>query len=616
VTWQHMKTFLWLRWRLLANQWRRAGALNAVLMTVVAVSTVVTAVPLFFGCVALGLYLIPTAQPVHLMYAWDGLIAAFLLFWCVGLLIELQRTEPLALSRFLHLPVSPNGAFLINYLSSLLRLTLIVFAPVMLGFAVALVVAKGIALLPVLPLLAAFLLMVTALTYQFQGWLASLMSNPRRRRTVVVTATMLFVLVFQLPNLLNFIGPWGVHRQGERAAAAKKEVEKLDRALASNEIGVAENLLRKKEVWDNYQRTFEKENRDITRQMEQATWIANAVLPVGWLPLGVMTAAEGRFLPSILGLAGMTLIGAVSLRGAYRTTVGQYQGQPSNRRGRALQAVAKPTPARAPKTGAGLLEARLPGVSEPVSAVALAGLRSLVRAPEAKMMLLSPVITAVVFGSMLWNGRHTMPQPMRPLIAIGAMVFVLMGMLQLMGNQFGFDRDGFRIFVLSAASRRDILAGKNLAFAPLVLGIGVVELAAVQLICPMRVEHFLAMPPLFISMYLLFCVFANLMSIFAPVFLAAGSLKASKPKLTTGLLQFVMFIVLFPLSQAPALLPLGVEAGLSLWGYAEGLPICLLLSLAECAAIVVLYRLALKLQGGWLHAREQAILDVVTNRAP
>ena len=45
--------------------------------------------------------------------------------------------------------------------------------------------------------------MVTALTYQFQGWLASLMSNPRRRRTVIVVATAVFVLIFQLPNLLN-----------------------------------------------------------------------------------------------------------------------------------------------------------------------------------------------------------------------------------------------------------------------------------------------------------------------------------------------------------------------------------------------------------------------------
>ena len=50
-----------------------------------------------------------------------ALIVGFLFFWSIGLLTELQRTEPLSLSKFLHLPVSVNGAFLINYLSSLLR---------------------------------------------------------------------------------------------------------------------------------------------------------------------------------------------------------------------------------------------------------------------------------------------------------------------------------------------------------------------------------------------------------------------------------------------------------------------------------------------------------------
>ena len=77
------------------------------------------------------------------MYAWDGLIVAFLFFWGIGLMTELQRTEPLSLSKFLHLPVSVNGAFLINYLSSLLRLSLIVFVPVMLGFGLALVCDQG-----------------------------------------------------------------------------------------------------------------------------------------------------------------------------------------------------------------------------------------------------------------------------------------------------------------------------------------------------------------------------------------------------------------------------------------------------------------------------------------
>ncbi len=39
--------------------------------------------------------------------------------------------------------------------------------------------------------------MVTGLTYQFQGWLASLMGNPRRRRTATAAMTMVFILITQ-----------------------------------------------------------------------------------------------------------------------------------------------------------------------------------------------------------------------------------------------------------------------------------------------------------------------------------------------------------------------------------------------------------------------------------
>ncbi len=224
MNWQHLQAFVWLRWRLLVNQWRRAGAFNAVLMMIVSIGALVTAVPLFIGCFMLGIYAIPKAAPIHLLYAWDGLIVAFLFFWTIGLVIELQRTEPLALSKFLHLPVSVTGAFLINYFSSLLRLSLIVFVPVMLGFCLALIYVKGILLLPVLLSLAAFLLMVTALTYQLQGWLASLMSNPRRRRTVVVAITAIFILVAQLPNLINFLSPWGVQQRADRSNAFVEEL--------------------------------------------------------------------------------------------------------------------------------------------------------------------------------------------------------------------------------------------------------------------------------------------------------------------------------------------------------------------------------------------------------
>ena len=55
---------------------------------------------------------------------------------------------------------------------------------------------------------------------------------------------------------------------------------------------------------------------------------------------------------------------------------------------------------------------------------------------------------------------------------------ILLTMIQLVGNQFGFDRSGFRVYVLCAAPRRDILLGKNLAVAPLALGFSLVFVLA------------------------------------------------------------------------------------------------------------------------------------------
>jgi ABC-2 type transport system permease protein len=361
------------------------------------------------------------------------------------------------------------------------------------GFSMALVFAKGMPLLAVLPSLAAFFLMITALTYQFQGWLGSLVNDPRRRRTVVVAMTTIFVLIFQLPNLLNIYSPWGVQARADRSAILVEELAKLDRASRSGRIDPAEHLRRQQELIHEHRLVAQQADREIAEKWQQSIRILNLVLPVGWLPLGVMTAAEGRVAPSILGLSGMTLIATTSLWRAYRATVRQYQGQSTNRKGRGMHAAAPPATGRGP--GGLLLEARLPGLSEPVSAIALGGIRSFFRSPEAKMMLLTPLITIPIFGSMLLRGRDNLPETVRPLLAIAAMAFVLLGGLQLTGNQFGFDRDGFRVFVLSAAPRRDILLGKNLAFVPVVFGIATILLPIVQMVCPMRPDHVLAMIP-------------------------------------------------------------------------------------------------------------------------
>ncbi len=80
------------------------------------------------------------------------------------------------------------------------------------------------------------------------------------------------------------------------------------------------------------------------------------------------------------------------------------------------------------------------------------------------------------------------------------------------------------------------------------------------------------------------------------------------------LLQMVMFTFLFPLTQAATLLPLGTEAVLRFLGWPAAAPIYLVLSLVECAVIVILYHFTLHWQGVLFQAREQQILESVTNR--
>ena len=112
---------------------------------------------------------------------------------------------------------------------------------------------------------------------------------------------------------------------------------------------------------------------------------------------------------------------------------------------------------------------KLPWLSEPCTAVALASFRSLTRAPEAKMLLLTPIFMIFGIAMLLVNLPEEMPEIVSPLVVFGAMSMVQFTLIQIVGNQFGFDRSGFRVFVLCPVPRREILLGKNLSVLPLAL---------------------------------------------------------------------------------------------------------------------------------------------------
>jgi ABC-2 type transport system permease protein len=279
-----------------------------------------------------------------------------------------------------------------------------------------------------------------------------------------------------------------------------------------------------------------------------------------------------------------------------------------------------PTAAKAPvvpfdATKVRLVERRLPWVGEPVSAVATAGFRSLTRAPEAKMSLLAPLIMVVVFGGVMASAGGDPPAELRPLIVFGAsgMILFISG-LQLLANQFGYDRAGFRAYVLSPLPRRDILLGKNLAVAPLLLGLGLMGFLVVGAVYPLRADYYPAALAQMLSTYLILCMLSNVLAILTPIPLAPGSLQPAKIKAGPVLMQMLVMMLL-PLFLLPVLAPYGLEVLLDHLDVVKGIPISLPLSLVVLALVVSLYRFVIGRQGAWLMRREQKILEVVTSRA-
>jgi ABC-2 type transport system permease protein len=610
VNWQHLSAFIWLRYRLRVNQLSRSGIVNQVILSLFAVAGIVAVMGAFFGGLLIGLFAFRHAQPVVRMWVWDGLIVAFLFSWMIGLLTELQRTDGLALDRFLHLPVSPFGAFLINYISSLFGLSMILFVPGMIGLILGQAVADGPQMLLALPLLAAFVLAVTALTYQFQGWLATLMTNPRRRRSVIVMVTISVVLMGQLPNLVNIIRPWnvGANDPGQQHT---ERLQELSKSLQTGQINYDEYQRQLTQVNEDYQAQVKQSAKGFWDKAEWTTRILNTAIPPAWLSLGAADLAAGAVLPALLGGLALGLIGALSLRRAYRTTMRMYSGYDPGGKSKKAKPEIKKT---ATATGVRLIEWRLPWLPEQATAVAVSAFRSILRAPEAKMTLILPIILTLIFGSVFLAQNVSPPSAFRPLIAFGAMATVLLCAVQLVGNQFGYDRAGFRAYVLSPVPRREILLGKNMAVAPIAIAMIALILIALECLCPMRVDYFLMAVAQGVAMFLLFCLLANGTSILAPIPIAPGSMKASQVKLTPVLAHMALMF-LFPLVYTPLLIPYGIETLLSELTGIPVLPIALPMTLGLLVGVVFIYRNGLNLLGRLLTNREQKILEIVTSKS-
>ncbi len=607
MNWSHLRTTLWLRWRILVNRVRRTGKLNNVLFGLVLVLGTCICVGLFVLSLMLGLSGLPDTQPQGLMQIWIALAMAFLFFWMVGLVTDLQRSDAMSFQNLLHLPVSLGWVFLYNYLSSFVSISVAIFLPAMLGLCLAMVMVHGPLMLLSFPLVLAFFVLVTAVTYQLRGWLAHLMKNKRRGRNIIAVITVGFVLLTQVPNLINM-----KFLESNRAERQQARVELRELTSVARAEGPEQEAAK-----------FEIERREQASQVEKNTrehyiTMGTLAVPVGWLPYGVRATVDGRWAVGSLCTLGMLLLGAWSLRRSFHTTLASVVGGSSAGHvavvtvpsvGRGLESEREAAADGEHKTL--MVERRLPFTSETVSGIALVGLRSLMRAPEVKMLLLSPVILLGLFGVML-SGDSTQEDLGRfaPMMSLGAIAMGLLSIVQLLQNQFGLDRAGFRAYVLSPVPRHQILLGKNLATAPLGVGIGLIALIGLQFLLPVDLSHFFGGCLQLLSAYMLICLVGNMLSIFGPMRLKENTLKADNAKFKIILFQ-ILSLVLIPITLSPLMIPAGVEFLFGRRDWAQAVPLFPLLHGIGLVGIYFFYRWMLREQGAILQNREQRILDVL-----
>lgn len=617
MNFKHLVALLRLRSQLTWNQIRKAGKLNVIISVIGLVCAALCTTSAFFIGMIGGAFWFQEASVAAVLVTWNVIVGLFLIIWLIGLMVELQQTEMMSLDKLLHLPISLRGAFFLNYTSSFFNTSFLLFVPTMFGLAIGMVFARGLGMSIAIPLIIGFLFLVTTITYQIRGWLARLMENKRRRGTIIAIMTIFFVCASQIPNLINMRNK---SQRDEQRTTAKQEMAdavefsmlETDAKIAAGYADPLSNGWQVEKSKNDLKRAAKaKRSEDRSKRRRLALGVVrqiDAYFPPAWLALGIANAAEGSYLTGLLAIAGMFAIGLISLTFSYRSSMKKYTGvEPKRKKSRSKSAEPK-------LQKLDLLFKQLPFVSEHVSSVTTASFRSLMRAPEAKMVLLMPLIFGLLFASfLLANKQMEIPNLFRPMIPIGVITMMMFAIISILFNQFGLDRDGFRALVLSPVKREDVLMGKNLSVIPLAFALCGVLIGMIQFFIPQDIFTLLASFIQIPAIYLLYCILGNVVSIFFPMGIKRGTMQPVNPRFVPMLI-FMLGIMLAPgILLIPTMVACGIPMLLEFWFQISAGWLYFLLSIVQLVATVFVYRWSIKLQGNWLWKQESKILAIVSN---
>ena len=569
MNWEQFKALLWLRSRLWSNRWRRSSNVSHALSVVFTVLAVIVLVGIFIGSVSAGWFGLANASPQTHLIVWDVGIGVFLLFWLIGLMAELQRSETIDAAKLMHLPVSLPQLLTLNFAASLVVPSILILATATIGLTTGLLRSGPEWLLLGFPV-AGLAFAVAAWTYSLRGWLAVLMSNARRKRSILVALSLGMMLLGQLPNLL-MNNPWTRKHFFQNVAGAANGSQ-----------------LRAEQI------------RSIHR-----------FIPPAWPAYAASGLAQGDTVPVLPITLCFGVIGTAGLWVAYRQAMRLYGQTVSGTRERKSPVPVRPAASipvgeRKPAFN----DRDIPWAPPEAGALALTFLRSHLRAPELRIMFASPLILAVVFSTMMFrNLDHGVGTNFRPAVLPGAILMSLIGLTPIFTNQFGFDRHGFRTLILIPTPRRYILLGKNLAALPIAGCVGILFSAGSAAISGLGFAGFFAALGLWFTGYIILSIFGNWVSIWLPNRINPGGIQKGRQNAGRAFQQLILLPVMM-LSLSPLMLPVGIylmAGGTPLAGAFAGMAIAVVM-----AAVAAIYWVTLPAFGDFLEKRERQVLDEVT----
>ena len=520
----------------------------------------------FLGALLLGVFLLPDASPVAVLWAWDGVLLAFLFFRVLGIATDLRVDDALSMQNFLHLPLAPSDVFVLNAFAQHLQPSPLIFGAALLGLSLASIFALGPGHVILLPLALAAFWCIIALTRQLQSFLAALMVNKRRRGTIVAVSFLVAMVLIQAPNIYLQVELWRDRDQPDRVPREQVVDEALNPGEASRWL-----------------------------------LIPNLALPPGWLAYGAYHAKQDRYWPAALATLGLLAITGWSLRRSYRSTLQVYRhAERASARRRRQSASSSATRRRR------IADAYWGVFPTVPAAIGRASLRQWFRSPQGKYGFLAPIM---VFGFLLVAAlRFEDMAQAQPYLGLGLAAFCC-APAGFASNVFGWDRGGFRVLLAADPPRHLVLLGKHLGLIPITLGPGIAALVVVQLGWPQPATHFFASTLQLALFCLVVFMVGTHFSIADPWAASFNSLKQRGEAMASNLGAFfaAAFVVGVMMLAIAALL--AIERLIA--GVGWPIPVYLVASMIEFAFVAAWYRRVLLRQARALPRQEDRILEAI-----